>query len=504
MHCRRLLLLALGLVLAIAGCSQSPRPRIAVGGLSAESNTFYPELSEMRVREFGSREEWLREGGRGRGVLRGIIETSEQVGLELHPVLSARASSLGTVSDSSFSTNMDELIRQLTSAIPPYDGVFLVLHGAMVVESFPHGDAEVVRRVREAMGPDFPIVVTHDFHANVAPEIVENSDVLITYKESPHLDSRARGDQAAEIMAKIQAGQVMPVQALAKPAMLLNLIHHDTFEGVLKPIVAESRRLERENPRILAVSVPGGYQWADVPQMGPSVIVVADGDLELAQREADRLSDMLWAIRDQMPFDPPDTATAVRRAMESEKKPVVLMDTGDNIGGGSAGDGTHVLAEFLSQKTLGWVMSISDPEAVQAAIRAGVGQPFDQLVGGKTDDLHGAPVRIRGHVRFLRNSQLDQAGLSAVIEVEGSTRDLQNLLLLTSRPSGARDAGELISNGIDPSQQTVIVSKGTVAPFATFRDIAGEIILANTPGPTDVNPAKFKHVNVRRPYYGLD
>lgn len=503
MH-RRSLLLLLGLAAALAGCSQSLRPHIAVGGISAESNTFYPKLSEMRVRDFESREEWLREGARGRGVVRGLIETSERVGLDLYPVHSARASSLGTVSDSSFSSNMDELIRQLESADPPFDGVFLVLHGAMAVESFPHGDAEVVRRVREAMGPDVPIVVTHDFHANVAPEIVEHSDVLITYKESPHLDSRERGDQAAEIMAKIVTGQVKPVQALAKPAMLLNLIHHDTFTGVLKPIVAESRRLERENPKILAVSVPGGYQWADVQQMGPSVIVVTDGDLELAQREADRLSDKLWAVRDQLPFAPPDTAAAVRQAMESSKQPVVLMDTGDNIGGGSAGDGTHVLSEFLRQKTLGWVMSISDPEAVEAAVRAGVGQPFDQLVGAKTDELHGEPVRIRGYVRFLKNSQHDGAGLSAVIEVEGSTRDLQNLLLLTSRPSGARNAEEMQSNGIDPSQQTVIVSKGTVAPFATFRDIAGEIILANTPGPTNVDPAQFTYKNVRRPYYGLD
>lgn len=480
------------------------RPRLAVGGLSAESNSFYPALSEMRPRESASREEWMRESARARrGVPSGLIEASERLGLELYPVLTARASFLGKVSDASFDSALNELIRQLKTARPPFDGVFLVLHGAMVVESYPHGDSEVVRRVREAMGPDFPIVVTHDFHGNVAPEIVEHSDVLITYKEHPHVDSKERGIQAAEIMARMLAGEVKPVQALAKPAVLLNLIHHNTFTGPLKPVVAESRRLERENPKILAASVPGGYQWADVPQMGPSAIVVTDNDPELAQREAQRLSDMLWELRGQLDFNPPDTAASVRMAMESENTPVILMDTGDNIGGGSAGDSTFFLSEFLNQKAEGWVMSISDPEAAQEAARAGVGNVFDALVGGKTDDLHGQPIRVRGHVRALKASQYDTAGLSAVIEVEGSTRDHQNLLLLTSRPSGGRSVQELTSNGIDPSSARMIVSKGAVAPFATFQHVAGEIILVNSPGPTDVNPARFKYRNVRRPYHGL-
>lgn len=499
---KKALLATVILAFSASAFLHAQRPRLAVGGLSAESNAFYPALSEMRPREFSSRQEWLQESSR-RGTAGGIIETAERLGLELYPVLTARASFLGTVSDASFNAAMDELIRQLKSANPPFDGVFLVNHGAMVVESYPHGDAEVARRVREAMGPDFPIVVTHDFHGNVAPELVEYSNVLITYKEHPHVDARERGVQAAEIMARMLAGEVKPVQAIAKPPMLLNLIYHNTFTGPLKPIVAESRRLENENPKVLAVSVPGGYQWADVPQMGPSAIVITDNDPELAQREAQRLSDMLWELRDRMPFDPPKTAEAVRMAMTSEKTPVILMDTGDNIGGGSAGDSTFFLTEFLNQKAQGWVMSISDPEAVQAAIEAGVGSAFDALVGAKTDDLHGEPVRVRGRVRSLRASQHDGAGPSAVIEVEGSDRDDLNLLLLTSRPSGARSVDELTTNGIDASSARMIVSKGVVAPYRTFQHVAGDIIFVNSPGPTDVDPSRFQYRNVRRPYYGL-
>lgn len=80
---------------------------------------------------------------------------------------------------------LDRLVRQIKTAEPKFDGVILTLQGAIVVESCAHGDAEVMRRVREAMGKQFPILVTHDFHVNVSPEIVRYSDALITYKEDP-------------------------------------------------------------------------------------------------------------------------------------------------------------------------------------------------------------------------------------------------------------------------------------------------------------------------------
>lgn len=490
-------------------CSAQTRPRIAVGGISAESNSFYPATNDFNVRTIASRDEWLKEALRGgRGVLAGQAEAAARLGLDLHPIVSGRASFLGVVSGASFERHSTELVRQLQKAQPKFDGVFLNLHGAMVVDTHPHGDAELVRRVRDAMGPDFPIIVLHDFHANVAPLIVESSTVLITYKEHPHVDTKERGVQSAEIMARILKGEIKPVQALAKPPMVLNLIHHNTFTGPLKPIVAESRRLEREHHGVLAVSVPGGYQWADVPYIGPSAIVVTDNDPGLAQREAQRLADMVDALRDGLRFDPPDTATAVRMAMESTRFPVVIMDTGDNIGGGSVGDSTFFLEELLKQKADGWVMSIVDPEAVRVAVKAGIGQTFDFAVGAKRDMLHGKPVRVRGHVRSLQyrpGTGLGREGetTTAVIEVAGSTRDDQNVLILTQRSSGLRNVEELTGNGLAPERFKILISKGAVAPFETFQKVAAHFILAASPGPTDVDPSKFTYKRARRPLHGV-
>jgi microcystin degradation protein MlrC len=497
--------------------AQSGRPRIAVAGISHESNSFFPAKTGLADFDRGSErsaEETLREWAKSKSTLSGYVDGARRFDLELYPTLVTGADPKGPVTDEAFHTLMDEMISRLKAA-PRLDGLLLSNHGAMVVESYPHGDAEVVRRLREVFGPDFPIVVTHDFHANVSPEIVKLSTALITYKENPHIDTFERGIQAAQMMAGIVRGKIKPVQAIAKPPMLYNIVFQHTKREPLLPIVEESRRLE-QNPNILAVSVSGGYQYADVPAVGPSVVVVTNHDPNLAKREADRLAGMLWATRDKIRLNLPDAAAAVKQAASSDKFPVVLIDLGDNIGGGSAGDSTFVLDELLKQKAGGWVVTICDRQAVQAAARIGVNGSFEMRVGGKTDRLHGEPVLVRGRVKSLHDGKyiepeirhgggryFDQ-GLSAVIEVEGSTRDLPNHLLLTSERSSPNSLHQLISCGIYPERQKILVAKGAIAPRAAYEPIAGRFIEVDTPGATAVNPARFTYKRARRPLFGLD
>jgi microcystin degradation protein MlrC len=510
-----IVLLLLWIVFSLALLAQ--QPRIGVAGISHESNSFNP--AKTTLADFGwppkiDRERWAADVAKSRSTVSGYVEGAKRFGLDLYPTVVVGASPKGPVTADAFETMSRELVRQLKEA-PKLDGVLLALHGAMVAESFPHGDAELVRRVREAMGPNMPIIVTHDFHANVAPEIVKESTALITFKENPHIDTFDRGIQAARIMADTVRGKVKPTQALAKPAMIYNIVFQYTKRPPLLPIVEESRKLEK-NPKVLAASVSGGYQYADVPQVGPSVIVVTDNDPALAQREAQRLSDLLWQTRDKLTLNLPDAAQAVKMAMESDKHPVVLIDMGDNIGGGSAGDSTFLLAELLRQKAQGWVVVIADAQAYKVAAEAGVGAPFDFQVGGKTDTFHGDPVHVRGRVKSLHlghyieteirhgGGRYHDRGLTAVIEVEGSTREMENLLVLTTRRSSPNSLHQIISCGIYPERQKILTVKGAIAPRAAYEPIAGRIIEADTAGLTAVNPARFTYRLVRRPLFGLD
>jgi len=492
------------------------KPLIAIGGMLHESNTY----SEARtgVAEFTRDglfrgDEILAEYSKGNSEISGYIAGAEEYGFDLYPTIVGWAVPSGRVTDEVLDLISGEMIKRL-KAQPQLDGLLLALHGAMATESYDSGDAEMVRRLRGAMGPDFPIVVTHDFHANVTPEIVERSTALLTYKENPHIDQRPRGLHAARIISRIARGEVRPTQAIVKPWVYITKIHQYTKRPPLLPIVEETRRLEQD-PRFLAVSFSGSYHYADVPNMAPSVVVVTDNNPELAQREAQRLADEIWDLREQFELDLPDAAAAVRQAIDSDKFPVVLVETGDNIGGGGPGDATFILSELVRQKASGWVVAIYDPAAIERAVRAGVGSEFSAEVGGKSNDEHGLPVSIRGAVKLIYDGQyietearhggqryLDQ-GVTAVIHVEGSTRDLPNVLLLVSRRHTPFSIHQLTSAGVYPERQKILVVKAAVAFRAAYELIAARIIEVDTPGHTTVNPNNRVYKNIHRPMYGV-
>ncbi|MBM3766799.1 MAG: M81 family metallopeptidase [Acidobacteria bacterium] len=419
----------------------------------------------------------------------------------------------GPVAKAVYESLVSELIASLKAG-PKLDGIFLALHGAMVAEHFPQADDETMRRVREAF-PNIPIVVTHDFHANISPRSLSYCTALIVYQQTPHLDTRERGQRAARILLRTLRGEIKPVQSIVKPPMVFNILYHNTYSGVLHPITQDSMAIERNNPKILSASVLAGYQYADVPFMGPSVIVVTDNDRDLAEREAKRLSDRLWAVRHELKMNAPNPATAVANAMKAPKFPVALMDTGDNIGGGSAGDSTFILAELLKQKAEGWVVTMYDPAAVDAALKAGIGGNFDMAVGGKSDKQHGTPVRVRGRVRSFDDgnyiepavrhggSTFYRMGLTAVIEAEGSTPLLKNYLVLTKERSSPNSIHQIVHLGIYPERQKILVAKGTIAPRAAYEPVSAEIVLVDSPGATAVNPAHFTFKLVPKDLFGL-
>ena len=516
--------LFLVLAVTITLSAQPRKPLIGVGGIVHETNTFNPKRTTLADFELGigGASGTLRgpaiitESRNANNTIAGFIEGAEAAGLELFPTIVAGPQTIGIVTKSAFESLTQELQERMQAPGQgrKLDGMLLFLHGTMVAEGYPHADAEVVRRMRKAFGDTIPIIVVHDFHANVSEEIVRLTTALITYKECPHLDAKDRGAQAAKLMGDVVAGRVKPTQALAKPPMLYNIMFHNTYAAPMKPITDASKALEHM-PKVLAASVPGGYQYADIPAMGPSAIVVTDNDPALARREADRLAAMLWDKREELTLKLPAPANAVRDAMRADKFPVVFMDTGDNIGGGSSGDGTFILEELVAQKAVGWVMAMADIDAVAAAYRAGIGGAFDMPVGGKTDNLHGKPVQIRGRVKTLTDGKFVELevrhgggrywdmGNSAVIEVEGSTRDLQNLLLLTPKRVIPFSLNQLISCGIYPERQRILVAKGTVAPRAAYEPVAAKIVEVDSGGVTAVNPARFTYKHVRPSLWGL-
>ncbi len=482
--------------------------RIGIAGILHESNTFAPPtpLEQFTVRRgdevIACYRDTFHEVG---GAIAGVV----QHGFQPVPLMVAGATPSGTVTEDAFEALTGELVRRVRGA-GAMDGLLLSLHGAMSSARFPEADDEIIRRVREAVGPRLPLVVTHDFHANVPSDLVANCDALVIYQTNPHVDQRERGLRAAGIVARMARGEAKPTQAIAKPPMLLNILYHNTSRPPLAPVMEAVRALEKE-PGVLAAGFAAGYQYADVPAMGPSAVVVTDGDAVRAQREAGRLAEMAWSQRETLLINLPDAAEAVHRAMTSQETPVALADLGDNIGGGSAGDSTFILSELLKQRAQGWVVVICDPQAVQQCVRAGTGAAVLLRVGGKTDALHGEPVEVTGRVCRLHDGRYEEPqprhggetirnqGLTALLECGTGS-----YLVLNSLRHPPFSLGQLTSLGIVLQGQRILVAKSAVAFRAAYEPVVKRIIEVDTPGLTAINPKCFTYRRVRRPQHGLD
>lgn len=486
------------------------KKRIAIAGFMHESNTFNSmptdrESFKEQCLSFGPAliDEWRP----AHHEVGGFLEAVEEAGDEVVPIVMGWATPAGPVTDDVYEEVVGHIIKECQTQKP--DGLLLALHGAMVAEKHLDADGETVRRIRSALGADFPIVVTHDFHGNISSQLVDNCDALVAYQTCPHVDQRERGKKAAGILHKMLHEGLRPRQALAKPDMFVNIMVHNTSANPLKPFMEEVKQLETQ-PGILAANLLAGFYYADVPQMGPAVVIVTDNDEALARTHVDVLADKLWQAREQMAKPLPDAATAVRQALALKETPVVLVDTGDNVGGGSAADGTTILKELLCQNATDSVMCFYEPDAVQECRKAGVGREIGLNIGGKVDDLHGETVPVCGKIRLLHDGtyiepeirhggkRLNHMGLSVVVELPNRI-----FLVLNSLRHPPFSLGQLTCLGIAPERMRILVVKAAIAYRAAYEPVAKTIIEVDTPGTTAVNPARFDYKHIRKPMYPL-
>jgi microcystin degradation protein MlrC len=330
------------------------------------------------------------------------------------------------------------------------------------------------------------------------------------YRENPHVDARERARECAEIVHRTVTGEVRPVMALETPPLVINIVKQHTGSEPLKSLMAECEEIIGR-PGMLSASVIQGYPYADVPEMGMSFLAVADGDAALAREVARGLARRAWEMREQFVGDTPAPREALEHAVNAPRGPVVLMDVGDNIGGGSTADSTFLLAEAQRMGVRGYLQTLYDPGAVQACVAAGVGRELTLRVGAKTDDRHGRPVEVTGRVRVLADGKFEELtpihgggrffdqGLTAVLD----TTDGQTLVL-TSRRAGNTSIQQMYSVGVQPERYKVVVAKGVQSPRPAYEPIAAEIVLVNTPGVTTSDLSTFAYRHRRRPLFPFE
>jgi microcystin degradation protein MlrC len=484
--------------------------RVAVAGFMHESNTFNPlptDRAAFAAQSLTFGPALLDEWRDAHHEVSGFLEAAATEGFEPVPLVMAWATPSGPVTDDVFNEITHAIMDGVRRERP--DALLLALHGAMVTGSYLDADGEVLARLRQAVGADFPVVITLDLHGNLSSRLCEQCTAAVAYRTNPHVDQRECGRRAARLLARTLRGEVRPCVALAKPPLIVNIMAQDTSQQPLKAFMDDVRGLE-ERPGVLAVSLLPGFAYADVPQMGPSVVAVTDGDPRLARQIADRVGARLWDLRARLTRQLPDAATAVVQALRAERLPVVLVDTGDNVGGGSAADGTVLLGELLRHGATDGVVCLYAPEEATRCAAAGVGAEVTMTVGGKVDRRHGDPLTLSGRVRLLHDGtyvepavrhggkRVNHMGPTALVETAG-----RNLLVLTSLRHPPFSLGQLTCLGIRPEQQRLLVVKAAIAYKAAYGPVAGTVIEVDTPGLTAVNPERFAFRHIRRPLYPL-
>jgi len=177
----------------------------------------------------------------------------------------------------------------------PIDGVLLHLHGAMVSQSHEDAEGEFLARLRHRLGRDVPVVVTLDLHANVTQRMADNASALIAYRTYPHIDQYERAWQGAELLERAMRGEIRPKTVIARRPMLYGLDHGRTQQGPMAELIARGEALEGCG-EALVVSICAGFSRADIHDVGPSVTVTVDDNVERGHAIAEKFMDYAWEI----------------------------------------------------------------------------------------------------------------------------------------------------------------------------------------------------------------
>ena len=482
--------------------------RIAIGGVVHESNTFCHPTPLTAFRELDGAA--ILDVHRGvRAYVGGMLDGIDEVGAVAVPCYHAEAQPGGTIRRDAFRAMCRRLVERLAAARP--NAVCLALHGAGVAEGAEDVETEVVAAVRAAVGDGVPIAATLDLHGNLRHEMLRYGAAFFPVRLYPHSDSYDRGVEAVRCLSRWAAGGPRPETALVRLPLLL--FSHTSDLDPVRAINAYCAEWEAR-PGIAAVRFMHGFCHTDIPDMGASVVAVATAGTAAANEAAQDVARHVWSRRAEFPSTRPEPEEAVRlalRALASHGGPVVINDTSDNPGGGGPGDGTHLLrAMTAARHPLPAAFAyIHDPEAAARCHAAGEGATLELALGGRTYPINGPPVT--GPVRVVRLT--DGRFILSTPMGRGQRVDLGPMarvamggvdVLVGSVRTQVLDAEMFALHGIDVRRCGLVAVKSANHFRAGFRDIATEIITADSPGITTGRLDTLPYRRRPRPMYPLE
>ncbi len=487
----------------------SNSPRVAVGSIFTECNHLGgapTELAAFERNELRRGEEVLHANT---GTVGGMLDALGRHRTHIVPLLVASTCPGGPLTSECYSTLKTELLERLRASLP-VQGVLLALHGSATVDDIDDLEGDLIGAVRELVGPEAPIVATLDLHAHVTEAMVQQADALVAWETYPHRDAFTTGERGARLLLDILEGRVRLAMALAKvPVLVGGVLGHTEGEGPFADVMRFAKSHENTDG-VLSTSVFLVHPYLDLPDMGGGGLVITNGDMDRAVSLAVEIARRYWERRFDLDPDVFAPAEAIRRGLEVEGGPVLLVETADCCGGGAAGDSVATLKELLGMELPApALVPVVDPEAAALCHRAGMDAVLTLQLGHKLDPRWGEPVTVRGRIAWLGDGrflytggiwegQEGHMGPCAVLEC-GPVR----VLIATHATYDWADE-QFRCAGLDARSAKFVVVKNPMNHRLGFAGVYRERFLLDTPGPTPAVLHHVKYQRLQRPYYPAD
>jgi len=437
------------------------------------------------------------------GYLEGVARSGVEV--ETVPIIRGTSQSGGRLTREAFDF-FDGRVRDGLATAGALDGVVMLLHGAASADGLDDVEGALLDTVHRVVGPSVPVAVMLDHHANVTKAMVDGADLIVGFRTQPHDQFETARDLTMHAISLFDR-QTRPTIAWRKLRMMTHQEQYLTSGGPMKVLFDRARAMERDR-RVVAVSPFPMQCWLDADEAGWSIVVVTDGDADLADELADELADLAWSMRhDFQQTDSVGVDEAVGLADRGASGLVVLSDTGDSVLGGSGGDSTVILEAILRLGVRGRALvPMIDPVAAVTLVEAGPGATVTLSLGGRSTPLF-APLDVTGEVRQVGDGLVDTADLPQSPFDMGrcAAFEVGPVTILVTEFAGAAGIHPAAYRhvGLEPGAHQMIVMK-TASNFQYLSSLTSSVIRVATPGPTQSDIAALPWRRAPRPIFPLD
>ena len=490
--------------------------RVLVAGFKHETNTFASNRADWAAFERG---ETFPKPVHGDAMLEmiskvdvsasGFARQARSYGWTVVPSLWCGAVPSSYITDLAFEKICETIladVRQLA-----FDAIYLDLHGAAMSESFDDAEGELLKRIRDVVGPGVPVVASLDLHANVTRAMLEHADALVAFRTYPHIDYVKTGERAAELLERLlRNGGREPCHHERLP-FLISVSFQSTSAEPARRCYELLEELDRRFDTVSSFCM--AFPASDFAECGP--VLWSYGE---RAHEAIALLNAHVSEPSQWRLDAPSAREAVDFALEraaASPRAVVIADLQDNPGVGGTASTTgmlHALLDAGAGRAFPGRIALGvlyDPAAAAQAHRVGVGQRLKCAIGESVETPVGpSEPPVAGEFRVLALSDgvttfkgpkmtgfQAQLGATACLEIDGI------LIVVASGRVGTQDRELFRMVGIEPEAMKIIVVKSSHHFRADFERLVEapetDIVIAHAIGlfPADPGDLPWKKLS---------